>query len=81
MYDSIEEESTESGKTDPKIINLRLFRKDLRYGDRPIYIYQHTVRACLSAYKKQGLVEQIDRGVYRITNAGLDRLEWYKKCY
>jgi hypothetical protein len=79
IYARIERDSAESGKTDPKIILPRLFTKNLRYGDRPIF--QHTVRGCLTAYKKKSLIERIDRGVYRITDAGRNRLEWYNKCY
>ena len=79
IYASIEEELTKSEKADPKIINARLFEKDPRYGDRPRY--QHTVRGCLAAYRKQSLMERIDRGVYRITDAGLNRLKWYNEYY
>ena len=78
VYNSIEEDLAQNEK-DSKVINLRLLHKNLRHGDRPIY--QHTVRGCLSSYQKQGLVERIDRGIYRITETGLRRLEWYNTCY
>lgn len=79
IYASIEENVAESEETDAKVINSRLFAEDSNFGPRPKF--QHTVRGCLSAYKKRGLMERIDKGLYRITDAGLNRLEWYNKSY
>jgi len=79
IYDSIEKESAASEETSSKIVRPGLFSVNPKYGDRPIY--QHTVRGCLAAYRKQGLVDRVGRGVYRITDEGLNRLEWYNKHY
>lgn len=79
IYARIEKEFVDSNKSDPKIIHPRLFTEDIRYGNRPKY--QHTVRGCLAVYRKGGLVKRIDRGTYRITDEGLNRLEWYNKCF
>jgi len=79
IYSRVEDACANSKETDPKIVLPRLFNINPRYGDRPIF--QHTVRGCLSAYKAQGLVERVDRGVYRITDKGRKQLEWYKKDY
>ncbi len=74
-YRRIETDITGQKEGESPIIDPRLFRHNLKYGDRPIY--QHTVRGCLSLYEKQGLVERIGRGTYRITEAGLRRLDSY----
>lgn len=75
IYICIEKQCHEIEREGSKLIDSRLFGKDLKYGNRPIY--QHTVRGCLSAYKKRGLVEQVDRGIYRLTDAGLKHLKEY----
>ncbi len=79
IYSSIEEqyhqykpEGTELTKPELRTINPR-------YGIRPKY--QHTVRGCLSNYKKRRLVDRIDRGVYRLTDQGADLLKWYLENY
>ncbi len=77
IYASIEKEFRRIKKEDEdiKLINPRLFEKNLKHGDRRIYT--HTVRACLSAYKKCGLVEHIGNkrsGIYRLTDIGLKHL-------
>jgi len=79
IYGFIEEGMAQNEKEDSNVVNPRLRRKNLTHGDRPIY--QHTVRGCFSSYQKQGLVERIDRATYRITKAGLRRVEWYNKYY
>lgn len=73
IYVSIEEQFDEIQRNGEEIIASRLFDPDPRYGNRPKY--QHTVRGLLSAYKKNGLVEHIDKATYRLTDAGLRRLE------
>ncbi|OGO40052.1 MAG: hypothetical protein A2147_07080 [Chloroflexi bacterium RBG_16_57_8] len=78
IYASIEE-AMRSDQPVPQIIRVHLITVDPKYGDRPRY--QHTVRGCLAAYKKQGLVERVDRGIYRLTQAGGERLQYYKKSY
>ena len=40
---------------------------------------KHTVQGYLSNYKKRGLVERIDKAIYRLTDAGFNRLKWYKE--
>ena len=75
IYASIEELFRDTEEKDIKPINPRLRKRNPEYGNRPIY--QHTVRGCLSAYKKRGLVERIGRGIYRLTDMGLKRLREY----
>lgn len=79
IYDSIERDSAASAQSSPKIVRPGLFSVNPKYGERPIY--QHTVRGCLAFYRKQGLVDRVGRGVYRITDKGLNRLGWYNKQY
>lgn len=69
IYAAIEKKFCEIKEEDIKLINPRLFEKDPKFGNRPIY--QHTTRGCLSAYKKRGLVERIGRSIYRLTDIGL----------
>jgi len=57
-------------------ISPQSYRVDGRWGDRPNYT--HVVRSTMSSLKKRGLVERLGKGrtgIYRITNAGLKRLE------
>lgn len=75
IYISIEKQFHEIEKDGNKLINPRLFEINPEYGNRPIY--QHTVRGCLSAYKKRGSVERIGRGIYRPTDIGLKCLREY----
>jgi len=75
IYASIEKKFREIEEEDIKLINPRLLEIDPKFGNRPIY--QHTVRGCLSAYKKRGLVERIGRGIYQLTDIGLKCLREY----
>lgn len=75
IYASIEAEYHEIAKDSEYIIAPRLLEIDPKWGNRPIY--QHTVRGCLSAFKKRGLVERVARATYRLTDAGAKSLkEW-----
>ena len=58
------------------IINPNLLKTNLRYGDRPKY--QHAVRSCLSAYRKQGLVERVAKGTYQLAAVGKMRSQEYQ---
>ena len=75
IYASIEKKFCEIEEEDLKLINPRLFEIDPKFGNRPVY--QHTVRGCLSACKKRGLVERIGKGIYRLTDVGLTRVREY----
>jgi len=74
IYVCIEEQYHDMKKDGTELIKSELLDKDFRYGDRPKY--QHTVRGCLSSYKKCGWVNRIDRATYRLTDEGLKRLRW-----
>lgn len=76
IYRCIDRDMAVREEEDSSIIDARLLQHNLRYGDRPIY--QHTVRGCLSSFRKRGLVERIGRGVYRMTEAGSRYLEEYR---
>ena len=58
-------------------INPQLYGVDGRWGPRPDYT--HIVRSTMSSLKGRGLVERLSKGkrtgVYRITDAGRQRLE------
>ena len=79
IYVRIEEQYHEMKTEDTELIKSRLLDINPRYGIRPKY--QHTVRGCLSNYKKRGLVERIDKATYRLTDGGLKHLKWYKERY
>ena len=80
IYTRIEEQQYhEMEKECTELIKSRLFEIDPRHGIRPKY--QHTVRGCLSNYKKRGLVERIDKATYRLTDAGLNHLKWHKEHF
>ncbi len=79
IYGHIEEDYHEIKKGSTELIRPTLLKVDQRYGERPKYT--HTVRGCLSNYVKRGLVKRVDRGVYQITDAGLNRLTWYQEHY
>ncbi len=56
-------------------INRQSYRTNGRWGERPDYT--HIVRSTMSSLKARGMVEHVGKGrtgVYRITNAGLERL-------
>jgi len=61
------------------VVNPSLFEEDPKYGNRPKYT--HAVRSYLSKFKKAGWVEHVDRGIYRLTEAGEGRLKWYNEKY
>jgi len=79
IYARIEEQYHEMEKEGTKLIKTGLFEIDPRYGIRPKY--QHTVRGCLSNYKKRGFVERTDKATYRLTDEGLNHLRWYKEHF
>ncbi len=72
IYAAIGEGLKEGGYINPK-----LFKVDGRWGyDRPDYT--HIVRSTMSSWGKQGLVKHLGKGrtgVYRIIDAGQQRLE------
>ena|SRR3972149_1380612 len=74
IYSSIEEQHDSFKNENTELINPRLFTVDERYGNRPIF--QHTVRACLSSYKKRGWIIQTDGATYQLTDTGKQRLGW-----
>ena len=72
IYIDVEEEHHDlSSKDGTQMINPTLLEVDPRWGDRPKLT--HSVRTHLSKFKKAGWVERVDRGVYRITEAGKQR--------
>jgi len=77
IYACIEEQYLEMRKDGTELIKPELRDIDRRYGVRPKY--QHTVRGCLSSYKKRGWVNWIDKATYRLTDEGLKRLKWLKE--
>jgi hypothetical protein len=77
IYERIEKQYLEIKADGTQLINPSLLQVNLDYGNRAKF--QHSVRACLSGYKKKGWVERIDRGVYRLTEKGRERLKWVQK--
>ena len=69
VYDRIDEARSEGSL----IISRQLFNIDPRWGERPKYC--HVVRSAVSSLRKRGMVERLARGVYRITDAGRERLD------
>ena len=77
IYTIIDEQYQDMKQDGTELIKPALLNSDLRYGDRPKY--QHTVRGCLSSYKKLGWVNRIDEATYQLTDEGLKRLRWIQK--
>jgi DNA-binding PadR family transcriptional regulator len=76
LYKRIEDQYHEMLGDKTQLINPTLLDINSAYGDRPKF--QHTVRAALSIYNKKGWVEHVEKGVYRLTDRGLARLQWVK---
>jgi len=77
IYIRIEEQYHDMKKDNTELIKKKLFEIDRRWGNRPKY--QHTVRGCLSNYKKHGWITRVDKATYRLTDEGLKRLKWLKE--
>ena len=80
IYTDIEEVQHDIGaETNSRIVNPGLFDVDVRYDNRPKYT--HTVRSYLTKLTNSGRAERAGRGLYRITQAGRDRLTWFNNHY
>jgi len=77
IYIRVEEDYQDFIKNGTQLIKPKLLDVERKYGDRPKY--QHTVRGCLSSYKKHGWVNRIDKAIYQLTDEGKKRLEWVMK--
>jgi DNA-binding transcriptional regulator PaaX len=77
IYADIEEQYYDMKNEGTELIKPELFKINPRYGNRPKY--QHTVRGCLSRYKKCGWVIWIDKAIYRLTDKGKERLRWIQE--
>ena len=77
IYTRLEEDYHDMKKDGTELIKPELFEIDRRYGNRPKY--QHTVRGCLTNYKKLGWVNRIETATYRLTDEGLKRLRWLQE--
>ena len=70
-------EQNPSREGDTQMISPHLLETNFRWGDRTKLT--HAVRSYLSKFKKVGSVEHVAIGVYRITEAGKERLRWYRE--